>query len=87
MKKNYSSIAAAVLLCATVCAARNPFEFADQELKKYTTSKVVPARRPHSPKEQKRSPQWEIVEIKDNATHVIKDNKGNVREISLVGEK
>lgn len=58
--------------------ARNPFEFADAQLKKYTPIKIEKIYAQEQQLEQK----WRITEACEK-TQIVEDIEGNVRAISL----
>lgn len=69
------------IFLASLCSlyARNPFEFADKQLKKYIPVKVAKEEK----KEEEHSTKWKITETQHEATHIVEDHEGKIRAISL----
>ncbi len=79
MKRKYKFFILIFVLDSVLLSnQRNPFEFADEHLKKYLPIKVE---QEHISHEQKQT--WKIIETKKGSTHIIEDNEGNVRSISF----
>lgn len=87
MKRYHKDIAGALCLVSFCAWGRNPFEFSDHELQKYTMNKVQQKEKAFQQEKKSQRSAWEIVEVKNDNTHIIKDDQGNVRSITLSPEK